>query len=93
MTKHLCWEPDYEDEDCALAIDAHDAEYAAQMACERWEKRGRWAGDPMPDGIDVRVRAEDGSLHDVSVSVSYSVDFYASKTTPVKAGREKGGDA
>jgi hypothetical protein len=47
----------------------------------------------MPDGIDVRVRAEDGSLHDVSVSVSYSVDFYASKTTPVKAAREKGGNA
>jgi len=50
--RHLCWIPDYEDEDNAIEIEAMDAEDAAQDACERWEEKGRWAGDPMPDRIE-----------------------------------------
>lgn len=84
VSKYLCWVPDYENEDNAIEIEAFDAQDAAQDACERWEEKGRWAGDPMPDSIDVRVRDADGLLYDVVVGVSYSIDFYANRPKAVE---------
>ena len=85
--KHFCWIPDYEDEHDAVDVDAFDAEQAAQLACERWHSRGRWAGDGIPGSIDVRVIEEGGSLYNVSVEVSFSVDFYSSKRVLMESDR------
>lgn len=81
--KHLCWVPDYEDEDNAIEIEAMDAEGSAEDACERWEENGRWAGDPMPSRIYVRVRDDEGALFDVVVGVDYSIDFYSIRSAKV----------
>lgn len=87
MSKHVCWIPAYEEEDAAIDIDADDADEAARLACEWWESHGRWSGDPVPGDFDVRVRTEDGSLFDVAVETSWSVEFYANSPVPVRPQR------
>ena len=78
--KFRCWRLDMSDEAGGTDIDdALDAEDAAQLVCEKWERDGGFAGDPIPDPIEVDVRDEEGMLWHVEVTPQYDVSFWATK--------------
>lgn len=56
---------------------------AAEIACQRWNERGEWSGDPIPDPCDVLVAAPDGSRWRVSVDVEWSPSFTAATAEEV----------
>lgn len=78
LTRCICWMKDQDHERDGIEIEALDHEDAAQEACEQWEKRGSFAGDPYPDPIEVHVRdLNTRALFLVSVSPSWDVSFYS----------------
>jgi len=77
-----CWIKG-EKEDFGCTIEAADPRDAASDACEKWESGGSWAGDPIPDPVEVYVRAvETRELYMVKVSHDWSVDFHAARPVP-----------
>ena len=90
--KLMVWDPDACDEEDATAITDSlpwgtdmDYEHAARKAVEQWRRDGMYSGDPFPDcGIDVNVRAPDGSLYQVPVYIEYEPVFSAGR--PKKIG-------
>lgn len=83
--KFMVWDPDARDEEDATEIDNEEPEWAAREAVEKWNNNGDFSGDPFPEsGLDVNVRAEDGSLYQVSVYVDYEPVFSTAK--PKKIG-------
>jgi hypothetical protein len=81
--KFKCWMIGYREE-CATDIDdALDAEDAAQLACEKWESGGTFAGDPHPNPIEVMVRDENDVLLLVEVEPQYDVSFWAARSRSV----------
>lgn len=84
MMKLRCWMPDYENEVDASEFDinalpteeAAAAEFAAGDAMEKWEAKGRWAGESVPDEMTVHVRAPSGAVFAVCITHDYSINFY-----------------
>lgn len=83
-----CWDVDSGSEEHGLVVDDDDAcdpEEAAEHACELWELAGAYAGDPMPDMLDVRVRdMSSGVLFAVEVHPEYDVHFEACEAMVVE---------
>lgn len=72
-----CWAKDWHNESDGLDVEAFDASDAAADAVDKWNDRGMFAGDPIPDPIEVYVRAlETQELFLVDVSPSWDVSFY-----------------
>lgn len=84
MTMHLCWMKDYHDESDGIEIEAFDAADAAGDACDAWNERGLFSGDPIPGVIEVYVRDMDTrELFMVEVEPSYDVSFYGGRAEKV----------
>ena len=79
-----CWMKDWHDESDAIEVDSFDADDAAADACDRWNDRGVFAGDPIPDMIEVYVRDMDTrDLFMVEVGASWDVSFYGERAKKV----------
>jgi hypothetical protein len=53
-------------------------EEAAQAAMEHWESGGSFAGDPIPDDVDLVVVQPNGTTRTVHMTVQYEVSFRGS---------------
>ena len=79
-----CWLKDHHGEQDGREVDAYDAQVAAAEACQEWNDRGTFAGDPIPDEIEVYVRnAKTRELFLVNVEPEYDVSFYSGEAKPV----------
>lgn len=77
MTRYHCWVDGWHEEGGGVEVEALDPEDAAGDACDAWNDRGSFAGDPIPDFIGVYVRdLETLELFTVDVTPDYSVSFY-----------------
>jgi hypothetical protein len=76
---YRCWLKDDHDEEDGVDIEATAVHSAAARACDRWNEKGKWSGDPLPDEIEVYVRDLKGDLYLVDVGVDFSVHFSGGK--------------
>jgi hypothetical protein len=79
MKKWLVWEEE-DGVDCSVEVEAFDAEDAATTACEKWDSRGRFAGDEIPAEIRCCVSEVGDTVRSphvvVMVTHDYSIDWY-----------------
>lgn len=81
--KFHCWLKDHHGEEDGREVDAFDAQDAAGDACQEWSDGGTFAGDPIPDEIEVYVRnVETRELFMVDVEPQYNVSFYGGPPKP-----------
>lgn len=64
-----------------IQIDALDHDEAASVAMAEWYDGGSFAGDPMPNSINLIVTGDDGVKRVVAVAVDWSPDFFAHDVT------------
>ena len=84
MMRCRCWMKDWHEERDGIGVDAFDADDAASDACDQWNDRGVFAGDPIPHVIEVYVRDLDTrNLFMVEVEPSYDVSFYGGRAKKV----------
>jgi hypothetical protein len=81
--KWRCWFGDDGDDAHGMDVDvmfsgeSEAAKEAAEGFVTKREQSGAFAGDPIPDVIEVYARAPSGQVYIVEVNPSYSVGFYA----------------
>ena len=72
MPKYKCWDALDADEEDAREVAAFDEEMAAAEYAENQDDRG---GDERAEERDVMVRAEDGTLYRVTVTMSWEPSY------------------
>jgi len=73
---YMCWLEDADEANAIAVVDVDDPGFAASCACDEWQRRGEWSGDPVPDIVTVNVRCWDGLVRVFDIEPQWEVEFY-----------------